>query len=69
MIGRSNRVTGIHRTLSAADENLIDRAIANSADSRDEVIRQLWCCGRDAALSFIHSLLTSCMIIAGRTAS
>ena len=39
------RLTGIRRMLSAADEDLIDRAMANSGDSRDEAIRQLWAFG------------------------
>jgi len=31
--------------LSADDEDLIDQTMANSGDSRDEVIRQLWAFG------------------------
>ena len=38
-------VTGIHRMLSAADEDLIDQTMANSGDSRDEVISHLWAFG------------------------
>jgi hypothetical protein len=39
------RVTGTHRMLSSADEDLIDQTMANTGDSRDEVIRQLWAFG------------------------
>jgi hypothetical protein len=39
------RLTGIRRMLSAADEDLIDQTMANSGDSRDEVISQLWAFG------------------------
>jgi hypothetical protein len=39
------RVTDIHRMLSSADEDLIDQTMANTGDSQDEVIRQLWAFG------------------------